>query len=240
MKRLQFILAVTGVMVLASCSNYNSFSKRKYTKGVFHSNSARLKVEKEQNKQPSQALAIEKQATAASKGISVEEKIVSQEHSVNLEEKVNIKPAEMGTTIRRDRIDHEQLEETSEIHSTINQEAFQGDLNADQKKDQKRTKKERKSLTDEEKRARATLILGLISIGLVVSLFVLLPFIAFPGAFFSALGLFRVSALVAFLGIYEGAFFYKEPLEGKYKKFRRKGLFFSVLVVALSIVLFVF
>lgn len=242
MKRIQFILAVTGVMILASCSNYNSFNKRKFTKGVFHSNSGRLKVEKGQNKQLEQALAIEKQAATASRGFTVEEKIVSEEHFGSFQEEETIKPVETGVTLRKGRVDREQVEETSENFSVKKREGRKVNRKADEENGKKRSKKERKQLTDAQINARRTLTLGIVALGVMLLIYMFVLFAAFSGVFISFFGLMRIPALLGLMGIYKGSFFYKSdaPLEGKYKKFRRKGLSISVLTVLLWLMLFFF
>lgn len=243
MKRIQLILALTGVMVLASCSNYSNFSKRKYTKGNFRPKSGSLRAEKpERNSQEEAILSLRevnieaKKSRLHSSSKSIDNDLENFE-DVLKSEKTDLDLSEEGSRVST-QLKSSALEKKDHKGSIAMNLSNRGAAEITKSKKKDKPNNKRKTLTDEQKNARATLVLGIIAIGIATIVFTLTPVLAFSGSFFSIFALIRISALFGILGVFKGTAFYKNPLEGKYKKFRRKGLFLSILAVALWLVLF--
>lgn len=224
------ILIVVTTIVLTGCANYNNFHKRKYTRGFFQPKTERLRAsdDKKIESTPERVEVLAKSAesvrsplrTASSKTTA------SQKIKDELDAREQEKSQYESAVLQEKEIDKVVLPGTERVSEKV----------SDSKRKSKRT-----SLTASERNARSTFVLGIVSISLLSAITATTIILAFTsGYFFMAFGLMRIPALLGFLGLFKGSFFYdkQKPLTGKYSKYRKKGLFLSFLTVVLWIVLF--
>jgi hypothetical protein len=226
MKNSLNILMLVGVLIFTSCSNYNNFQKRKYTRGIFRPKTERLRVFHEKEK--SEEVLQTEQATVVVENIKIPfevETIIQSENSkASIQAGERSLSEERTTEARVSRSDIQEREQKSQVALT-----------------KFKKKEKRKSLTSSERNAKSAFILGVISIGLMTTLFAagitlgLLSVYYFP-----VVALARLPALLGFLGLFKGSLFFRQdpPLEGKYQKYRRKGLFLSFLTVVIWLLFF--
>lgn len=254
MKKIQCILLLLGVLALGACSNYNNFNKRKFTKGRCRPGIARIKVEKEAQENDVKTVSAYERAdasfqkNAATRSQTVPEVMQGQgenvKHVAVAQTSIALKGQGSGKTYSTEAIrmgisdkatsfsvHQNELAVTSKGKEDV---VFRKDVNPGNKR------KKKKELTYEERSARATLVLGIIAVSLSTLIFILAPFIGFLSpTFFTLYSFLRIPALLGVLGVFKGTAFYKQPLEGKYQKYRRKGLFLSIFAVAFWLITFV-
>ncbi|XOV67289.1 MAG: hypothetical protein ACFHU9_16865 [Fluviicola sp.] len=228
MKNSLNILMLVGVLILTSCSNYNNFQKRKYTRGIFRPKTERLKAYHDKEKSE-EVLRTGQHAEVLENGKKPFE-IQTRTHSENFEAAIHTddlnQSEERRTAVRDKNLDIREQKQGSQVAQT-----------------EVKKKEKRKSLTSSEKNAKSAFILGVTSIGLITTLFAAGITLGILSVyFFPILALARLPALLGFIGLFKGSLFFRQdpPLEGKYQKYRRRGLFLSFLTVVIWLLFFLF
>lgn len=225
------ILFIGGLLVFTSCSNLNNFQKRKYTRGVFRPKMERVHAS---NVEKEKAMDSGREAIVV---VSSKNEVPSRSME-SFKEQVSDELLHEETFSKTRKTADEGNESVAITVAGVTEKRSKVKYDPSSKKG---TKRARKQLTQSEKNARSSLVLGIVAISFAAFVFGLAFYVAFiPSTFFTVFGLMRFSALLGMLGIFKGSFFYgkDEPLTGKYEKFRRKGLFLSALAVIIWMTFF--